>query len=846
MLAGYTQLDYVTSGGEPRIDFSTLNLNGASFEFDFIVKYTNAAKSFALWNTTGNSAEYYGKTGYTDNGRWIIFQYHYARSRRNAYDYVDKKLEIKFTHSGSSNTLYIKNLEDETETTGTFNQATMTADNYLRLFSGLNVDTNNLVYLYGAKITLNGVLVRDLVPCLRDADQKAGFYDVLDDSFHPSEVSAQFVAGPIPSNASINITIEGSGAYAPLPEYIHIGDDVALEAQPANNYIFGGWYQDGVLLSTNRNYSFHVEEAVNDLICKFVSTADRVPGLKRKFALYKSTGDTTTRQSTDQFIKYVEVYFPRVYKSFMDKGILAVYSSVEWLTGYQLISALSIAAFDDYVENQSSKISMFSRQNNIGDFTSDWPYDFGEPAANGFNYRLVDDSTGYYVTIATSKMGDYGQGYFYDDQDNLIVGGLQAIYQRDWAFSPVCWTTFGITGFYDGTVDEDSAIIPIQISGTGPDKKLLISSDSDGVLQGHPDILQWFLGLSDPESQYDPDDPGANSGPGGADGSYDFSFDYTPLTDLPSRISAVSSGFVSLYQIPDTTTMKNISDFMWSSDYIDNILKFVQKPEDAIISLQILPVTLSGTDISREDVKAAGITFYEAGHALDPAYVIQADRVVNQYCIVDLGTVNVPEVWGSQLDYQPYTSAEIYLPYIGVNQIDIDEIAGKEVGLVYAIDLLSGDCVAFIGVGGDLKYQFNGNCASRIPFSAQSKDLLSGAIALAAGASALVSGGSSIAAASALLSAGTTLLKDNIAHGGSISSTRGFLSLQKAVIYLRRPSQNLPYDYAKFKGYPSNITSRIGDLYGFTQIEEVHLENVNATQEEKDEIMSLLKGGVII
>ena len=65
-------------------------------------------------------------------------------------------------------------------------------------------------------------------------------------------------------------------------------------------------------------------------------------------------------------------------------------------------------------------------------------------------------------------------------------------------------------------------------------------------------------------------------------------------------------------------------------------------------------------------------------------------------------------------------------------------------------------------------------------------------------------------------------------------------------MYITRPRQNVPADYGKIKGYPSNITTQLKNLNGYTVIDEIHLENMSATDDEIEEIETLLKQGVII
>ena len=108
--------------------------------------------------------------------------------------------------------------------------------------------------------------------------------------------------------------------------------------------------------------------------------------------------------------------------------------------------------------------------------------------------------------------------------------------------------------------------------------------------------------------------------------------------------------------------------------------------------------------------------------------------------------------------------------------------------------------------------------------------------------------GSKTAAGAGIAGAAVNLITDkqSIKHGSSLSSSSNYLGLLNPVLYITRPRQNVPADYGKIKGYPSNITTKLKDLNGYTVIDEIHLENMSATDDEIEEIETLLKQGVII
>jgi hypothetical protein len=74
----------------------------------------------------------------------------------------------------------------------------------------------------------------------------------------------------------------------------------------------------------------------------------------------------------------------------------------------------------------------------------------------------------------------------------------------------------------------------------------------------------------------------------------------------------------------------------------------------------------------------------------------------------------------------------------------------------------------------------------------------------------------------------------------------GMLAVQTPYIIIERPRQCVADDVNKFVGFPSNITYKLYDLDGYTVVDSIHLDGFSCTDNEAAEILSLLKGGVIL
>lgn len=362
----------------------------------------------------------------------------------------------------------------------------------------------------------------------------------------------------------------------------------------------------------------------------------------------------------------------------------------------------------------------------------------------------------------------------------------------------------------------------------------------------------------------DPFNPGGGTEVGGGGGDFDNTSVPVDIPNLPT-ISASSTGFISLFN-PTLQQLNELASYLWSDLFeINGWKKLFADPMDAILGLSILPVAIpsGGT----REVKVGNIG---TGISLTIA--------ASQFVRVDCGSIDVNEYWGAYLDYEPYTQAQIFLPYIGTRPISVDEIMGKTVRVVYHVDILTGACCCFVKCGDSVLYTYNGQCSIPIPITgANYTSVVNGILSIAGSAAALVATGGQAApliaagaAAGAKKSAiakgaaakaqltnaqietGSNVasnvanqMKPQIAKSGSISGGAGLLNMQTPYLILIRPRQALPSKQNEFIGYPSLITVQLTELTGYTEVQSIHLENIPATSQELDEIEGLLKGGVI-
>lgn len=525
----------------------------------------------------------------------------------------------------------------------------------------------------------------------------------------------------------------------------------------------------------------------------------------------------------------------------------------------------------------------------------------------GFVFVTTGETTGIDLRMVSPTFVSVGSV----QNINIPISGGYAGYYNTFAFTPDD-PQFAYTVFtsqeeclqalsYGVTPQPDSGVIVTAIASP-----VDTPVTSDGV------IVTAIARLLDPNQQ------GGTSQPGGGQGVFDETSDVIPPPSLP-YISASQTGLVALFR-PTLDDLRALGNYLWTnlSDFIENLNKLFVNPTDYLIALNIFPCN---PDVGeRMPIRIGSFT---ASITMPP--------VLSQWYELNCGVVSVNEYWGSALDYAPNTKISLFLPFIGSVILNTDEVMGRNVGVIYRIDLLSGQCVAMVTVSSlvdqtvSVLYQFTGECAVSVPLTgADWSRIYSAAIGaigtaitgvVAAGAAGAAAGGATAAlagaqAADAAANAGMaySLINDTskgvkgvvamreqmlqasqmalnagqqaaaqpakvargirasriantvnnvvgnvmgakatVNHAGTISGSAGMLGVKTPYLLIEYPNQSLADNYKHFVGYPSNMYAKLGDLSGYTEVEQViGVGLVNQTDSEMAELLEALKGGVYL
>ena len=181
-------------------------------------------------------------------------------------------------------------------------------------------------------------------------------------------------------------------------------------------------------------------------------------------------------------------------------------------------------------------------------------------------------------------------------------------------------------------------------------------------------------------------------------------------------------------------------------------------------------------------------------------------KVVNQRLAhVSCGKVTVPELHHNALDYSPYTTVRIWLPFLGFFDLSIDELSNKEVELTYTIDLVNGKALAEISNDDGVIYRFVGTAYEREPYHTESLNNVS---------TVYINGAYNMA------------------------DYTPYLLIERPI--------NLTPANNDLEGLPTYKEVTIGDMTGYVKCRKVFAKDMIATEAEKNEIEALLCGGVLV
>lgn len=341
-------------------------------------------------------------------------------------------------------------------------------------------------------------------------------------------------------------------------------------------------------------------------------------------------------------------------------------------------------------------------------------------------------------------------------------------------------------------------------------------------------------------------------------------------TDITARNSSMSTFFTGasgykLHQI-NPADMQPIFAQLYSTNYFHNWLQSFYNPLSAVLTLHLIPqlfqsVIGGSQNPQKSELTASGYNISRAISQTDPPEYPELNPIVHK----NIGAHSMERYFDAFPDFAPYTKCYLHLPYIGVQEIDVNAIAHGTLAVDYVCDVLNGNLAAYVWCQDreghcTYKYCASGNCAYSIPLFANSQDgsalgkLISSGVGFTAG---LATGntGAIIGGVMGAADAAGAMLTRSTQVQGQFGSNAGMVMDTECFLEIIRPAWIEPETYRQLRGLPAMMAGTLLDdgtdqhqpYFGYVRAVQIDTDQIDgATDEERSEIETIITNGIYI
>lgn len=301
----------------------------------------------------------------------------------------------------------------------------------------------------------------------------------------------------------------------------------------------------------------------------------------------------------------------------------------------------------------------------------------------------------------------------------------------------------------------------------------------------------------------------------------------------------LSSGMIKYYAM----NLSDLNELVTNLNTGQGILDF-KNYCDFVVSCDVLPF-----DISQHYLVA-----HNAQCKVGDRILGNFDRVENILHNFYLGSYYVQPQHGSFLDYEPYTTVSVHIPYCSDVIIPTNLAMDNEIKIDMIVNVVTGVCRGVVSINNTVYTSTVGNISTPYPLSIESAGSIRAAyvsaITTSVGVMAAGAQGNFVGVGTGLLGVAQSLTAANtitpkVVNGGGDSSTNIMLN-DTPVIYMSTPVESLPAGYGHTYGYACNKSDQVGNFSGFTVFANVDTSGLSCDNDSKNRIKALLESGVYI
>ena len=380
------------------------------------------------------------------------------------------------------------------------------------------------------------------------------------------------------------------------------------------------------------------------------------------------------------------------------------------------------------------------------------------------------------------------------------------------------WINLEVHATYinDSGEEKDSSICTVDLRK----KSNNFTGMYQNVVNGEDGSIIEIINYDDDPGGYDDDD----------DDYHDPSDNEDDTPDDSTDIS-VSGEVCKTFKI-EQIELKKLSQFLWTSDFFDNILLVNNSPIENIISLKALIGTVATTGTSQT---------LTLGNVTTTANVTPC----NESITINVGSITLPRKYNNFLDFEPYTKVQIYLPFYGCAMLDSSLVIGRTISIKYIIDVITATAKIKIIHDNKTLYEFKTTCGSDLPITSSNRASVEmGYLSSGVGMGVSIASGNVLGGLASALSMAQSQYHSSTS--GNVSGVLNFHDSRMVTVLVDRPVYTELRNFNKTHGRVCNLSKTLRDLRGFTKCAENVQIPFNCLDEERTIIIEQLTNGVII
>lgn len=293
--------------------------------------------------------------------------------------------------------------------------------------------------------------------------------------------------------------------------------------------------------------------------------------------------------------------------------------------------------------------------------------------------------------------------------------------------------------------------------------------------------------------------------------------------------------------------INNLSNYMWSDDFINQVIRLFENPSELITNNIFFPYSLTENQTlpEPEQITIGNVNAPTNTTGIPVTALYNRRRATDPYVYTSY--------FGSFLDYEPYSHYLLYLPYIGFVKIDGNDVIKHALRVEYVSELETGNCTAYIYSDTRLVAQYNGELGTPIGLSNTNQILknlkLTGAtVQIAsgiAGAIASKGAGGTSAISSGISDFISSFAEQTIHTGDKVGGLNSLYSPQDVYLVVFHAIPAEATGIKEIFGKSASYGGAVADFSGFLQCSAVD-GYTKGTDDENNEIFELLRGGIYV